>query len=508
MTEKNIQQSPDTSQSLAAVDLGSNSFHMIIARLADDGSIQVIDKIKEMVRLGAGLDKSNYLTDEAQARALDCLQRFGERLREVKANNVRIVGTNTLRVAKNSRKFLSRARELLGHNIEIISGIEEARLIYLGVSHSLALTGDKRLVIDIGGGSTECIIGQKFSPIKLESLYMGCVSMTQRFFPDGNLTKEQFKKANIAARIELERISFDYKRTGWDQAVGASGSIKSISNVLFEEGITDNRKITLPGLKKLRKILINAETLDSLTLNGLDDERKPVFVGGFIVLYAIFNALDIEEMDVSDGAVREGLIYDILGRIRHEDVRETTVLRLMERFSVDTDHANNVSNTAIELLKQVKKAWGLDQIKDYENVLRWAALLHESGLTIAHAGYHKHGAYLAQNSDMPGFSFQAQQILATLIRSHRQKFPVTDFSNLPEQHINATRYLAFILRIAVILHRNRENIDIPELEILVTENSMRMNFPVNWFEDHKLTHADLEQEQLHLVDTNLALEFS
>ena len=508
MLEKNIQNTPDTNQSLAAVDLGSNSFHMIITRLADDGSIQVIDKIKEMVRLGAGLDNTNNLSDEAQTRALDCLQRFGERLREVKASNVRIVGTNTLRIAKNSTQFLARARELLGHNIEIISGIEEARLIYLGVSHSLALTGDQRLVVDIGGGSTECIIGQQFSPIKLESLYMGCVNMTRRFFADGKLTKEQFKKANIAASVELEKITYNYKKTGWDQAVGASGSIKSISKVLFEEGITDNYKITLKALKKLEKILINFESIDTLSLKGLDDERKPVFIGGFVVLHALFKALDINEMDVSDGAVREGLIYDILGRIKQEDVRETTVVRFMERFSVDIEHANNVSTTAVNLFNKVKKEWNLDVIKDYENVLRWGALLHETGLTIAHAGYHKHGAYLTQNADMPGFSFQAQQIVAMLIRSHRQKFPVADFNSLPEQHISAARYLAFILRIAVILRRNRESVEVPDVNVFVTHNSMKLQFPEKWFKNHQLSRADLKQEQLHLVDTDFALEFS
>lgn len=491
---------------LAAVDLGSNSFHMIVARLTEDGSLLQIDKLKEMVRLGAGLDDKNILSEQAQQRALDCLERFGERLKEVKPRNIRIVGTNTLRKAKNSSTFIKKAQQLLGHSIDIISGIEEARLVYLGVSHTIATDDDKkRLVIDIGGGSTETIIGTRFSPILMESLFMGCVSMTMRYFADGQITEKQLRKADTYARQELERISYPFIKTGWDEVIGTSGSTRAIFDVIQAEGFEDS-KITKNAMEQIRERLLKSKYIEKIDLIGLTEERRPVFVGGFVVLNAIINSLNIQSIQTSDGALREGCLYDLLGRIKHEDVRENTVQRMIERYSIQSEHANNTTATADTIFKGLAKSWSIKKDK-YQNILRWAALLHEIGLTIAHAGYHKHGAYLAKNSDMPGFSFQDQQFLATLILTHRHKINLAQFDELPEKYIYPAMKLAIILRIAVILHRSRSEEPLPEIKFKAKSGALKIVFPDNWLDNHNLIHADLENEKKLLTKINFDLQF-
>lgn len=311
MAEHQIQ--PNTSsESFAAIDLGSNSFHMIVCRFSE-GELLVEDRLREMVRLGAGLDKERNLMPEIQERALACLENFGQRLSEIPTENIRAVGTNTLRSAKNSLEFILKAEQALGHPIEIISGVEEARLIYTGVAHGIGTDGQRRLVMDIGGGSTELIIGTGSTPQYMQSLYMGCVSMTRRFFSDGKITPKTFKKAEIAARMELEPVESTYLRLGWENAIGASGSIRSIRTVVREAGWSDEG-ITLDSLKSLRDAVIEAGYIDKLDFKGLSSERKPVFIGGVVVLLATFKALGIERMQVSDSALREGLIQELLGR--------------------------------------------------------------------------------------------------------------------------------------------------------------------------------------------------
>lgn len=493
---------------LAAVDLGSNSFHMIVARVSDDGSLKIIDRIKEMVRLGAGLDDKNTLIESAQQKALACLERFGQRLQGIPADNVRVVGTNTLRKAKNSAHFISLAQKKLGHSIHIISGMEEARLVYLGVSHTVFSNHDKkRLVIDIGGGSTETIIGSKFNPILMESLFMGCVSITKKFFSDGNITKKQLKKADIFARQELERISFPFCKLGWKQVIGTSGSIRSIANVIREEQFEEELKITDAAMQQIKTRLIDAKTIEHLHLKGLSQERHPVFIGGFVVLNAIIKSLNINEIDISDGALREGLLYDLIGRINHEDIRELTIKRMIERYSIQTDHIEQIARTAKTIYKKVSTDWGIAKSK-FENILRWASLLHEIGLTIAHAGYHKHGAYITKNADMPGFSFQDQQFLAALIYNHRQKYNVQQFETLPVKNIEPAKKIAIILRLAIILHRSQGNIPIDKINFKVDEDSLEIIFPKNWLEKHTLTYADLQHEKSLLEKVNFHLKLN
>lgn len=490
---------------LAAVDLGSNSFHMIVARILDDGSLQIVDRIKEMVRLGAGLDNKKYLSDESQIRALDCLNRFSQRIQDLSPENVRVVGTNTLRKAKNSKLFIKKAQKTLGYNIDIISGIEEARLVYLGVSHTIAADEGKRLVIDIGGGSTETIIGKKFTPILMESHYMGCVNMTRKFFSDGYITKKQLKKADIYIRRELERDLIPFAKEGWGQVIGTSGSIRSIASVIHEEGLAEGSKITLTALEQLHKRLISCQHIDKLKFAGLNEERRPVFIGGFVVLHSIVKSLGITEIITSDGALREGLLYDLLGRIKHEDVREITIQRMLERYSIQTDHVNNIAATANNIYKNVADSWKLNK-DNYKNLLHWSALLHEIGLTIAHAGYHKHGAYLAKNSDMPGFSFQDQLFLSALIQTQRNKYNIQEFESLPEKYIEPAKKLAIILRLAIILHRNRNDETLPDIDFKADNNSLAVSFPEKWMDSHTLTEADLEDEKNLLAKAGFKLK--
>lgn len=479
-----------TAQFLAAIDLGSNSFHMIIAELID-GELRMKDRLREMVRLAGGLDEEGNLDEASRQRALDCLQRFGQRLAGFPPGSVRAVGTNTLRKAR-SKGFLKEAQQALGHPIEIIAGVEEARLIYLGVAHGLPHSDDIRLVADIGGGSTEVILGRHFETLEKESLYMGCVSFSRRFFPEGKVTAKRMKKALIAARLEVQAIERDYRDIGWGQAVGASGTIKAVRDVVRANEWSDEG-ITYESLQRLADALVLAGNIDALSLKGLKEERLPVFCGGVAVLLALFEGLRIERMYVSDQALREGLIYDMLGRLRHEDVRERTIGMLSDRYLVDSSQAARVEQTALEAFTQVADKWLLQSESDSQ-LLHWAARLHEVGLAIAHSQYHKHGGYLLANSDLPGFTRREQQQLALLVRAHRRKLPLAEFSLQGEVEAERSLSLAILLRLAVLLHRSHSDEPLPPIKFSASEGGLTLRFPEGWLEAHPLTLADLEQE--------------
>ncbi len=496
-----IRKPPDT---VAAVDLGSNSFHLIVVRIIDS-RIHVVDRLKEMVRFAAGLDADNNLAPDACRRALDCLHRFGERVRQMPRDSVRIVGTNTLRRAKNAKDFLLEARAALGHPIEIISGIEEARLIYLGVAHSVADTPGRRLVVDIGGGSTELIIGERFEPLYMESLYMGCIGMTQAYFPDGRLNEEAWRRATIAARLELRPVAHLYRHVGWETSIGASGTLLAVAKAAREMGLCQDG-ITLEAVQGIRKAMFKAGEIDKLSLPGLAKDRAPVLPGGVAVLQAIMEGLKISHMTVSDGALREGLVYDLLGRIRHEDVRARTIEGIAKRFQIDIEHTKRVETTALSLFEQVAEAWQLDD-KHADN-LAWAARLHEIGLAIAHSQYHRHGGYLIENADMHGFSREEQQILAALVRGHRRRFSKLIFNQIPEESRDAIMRLAILLRLAVLLHRNRApRDDMVVQSITARDSSLEVSFPQGTLDQHPLTKADLESERNYLKAANFDLTF-
>ncbi len=489
---------------VAAIDLGSNSFHMVVARVVD-GQVLVVDRMREMVRLGAGLDASNRLTRAAQDAAIACLERFGQRLRGMSARNVRAVGTNTLRRARNAGEFLAAARRALGHPIEVIAGREEARLIYLGVAHGLAGVDGRRLVMDIGGGSTELIIGERFEPVCTESLHMGCVGMSREHFPDGAITRAGMRRAEIAARLELQPIESEYRQRGWQSAVGASGTILAAAAIVQAAGWNTDG-ITPEALRKLRDALFEAGHVERLRLSGLSRERAPVFPGGLAILLAAFDALGIQHMRVSESALREGLLYDLLGRIRHEDVRERAIQTLSTRYQIDKDQALRVERTARVCFTQAAPAWGLND--DDVDVLAWAARLHEIGLAVAHSQYHKHGAYLLENSDLPGFSHQEQKLLAILVRSHRRKFPSEAFDDPAEPVSGAAHRLCVLLRLAALLHRARANAPLPGFSLLPNAQHLYLKFPDGWLAEHPLTEADLHREAEYLKATKIKLRFS
>ena len=481
---------------VAAVDLGSNSFHMIVCSLKD-GKLQTIDRLKEMVRLASGLDKHNKLDKTTQERALACLERFGERVRNFPPGSVRIVGTNTLRMAKNSNEFILKAEKALGHPIHIISGIEEARLIYQGVANSLASNAKLRLVMDIGGGSTEYIIGSDDVPKTKESLNMGCVTVSNRFFKGGELSKKAFTRAVLFAEQKLEPFQDRFSYTQWDEAIGASGSLKAIDEVLAASEWSNNG-ITLEGLEKLVTHINNCKHINELKLPALSEERLPVFMGGVAIIYATFKTLGIQQMTVSDGALREGLIHDLLGRIYDHDTRSNTVDTLATHYHTDKKHALRIKQTIQFMLKQIDPSQTQEERKTVAQFLDWAAELHEIGRDIAHSQYHKHSAYIIENADLAGFSRQDQTLLATMVRIHRKKFSVSRFKSLPEPWNRYTPVLSIILRLAVVLHRNRHMLDLPDFEISIHKKQINLKFPENWLNQSPLTHADLQTEEDYL----------
>lgn len=435
----------DNQSLLASIDLGSNSFHLAVARL-DRDEIRKVLSLSDKVQLAAGLDGNGVLSDEAMKRGLDCLANFKQYLDAVATDKIRIVATNALRKAVNRDEFIKKANDLLPVPIEVIAGREEARLIYLGVSHTNASTA-QRLVIDIGGGSTEFIIGQGFEPIETESLQMGCVAFTKKFFLDGKITQKAVDNAMSATQTELLAIAKRYKKTGWDNVIGSSGTIKATNLAIIELGFGDF--ITLNGVKKLLKYLINLGTSDKIVLNGVKPHRRAVFVAGVAELYAIMIELGIDKIEYSDGALREGVMYDMLGRLSDEDVRDRSVLALMARYSVSQKQANLVASTAIRLFDKNKHTLLLSE-QDGE-LLAWAAKLHEIGLAISHSSYHEHSAYLLKFSDIFGFSKAEQDNLSFLARYHRRK--IKEDVSFVKKH--ALLPLLLILRLSVIAYQSR-----------------------------------------------------
>jgi len=489
-------------ESVAAIDLGSNSFHMIVARL-HEGQITKLDKLREMVRLGAGLDTDNNLTEEAIERALSCLARFNQRLSDLPKGCVRIIGTRTLRIATNTYKFQRLAEDILSHPIEIVSGIEEARLIYLGVAHGLDHDPPRpRLVIDIGGGSTELIIGESYLPKKLESLSMGCVSMSRKYFSKGLVTRKGTRKALLAVLQRLEPYENRFSQSNWDEAIGASGTIKAVGRILTNMNWCKD-EITFEALNKLVDYMIEKEDINTFDLPGLSSKRAAVFPGGVMVLAGLFSGLGIKTMKVSDSALREGIVYDMVGRIRHEDVRTHSVLQLAERFHVDLKQADLIKSTVRYLFLQVEEYWKCDE--EDAQFLKWSAQLHEIGLSIAHSQHHKHGAYIAEYADMSGFSRQEQQLLALFIRSHRGKLPTSQFKNHVGKKYRDLLHLAILLRLAVIFHRSRGATKIPEIKLIPNDSSLLLEFPPDWLDAHPLTQADLENEIEYLKSVEFEL---
>ncbi len=487
----------------AAIDLGSNSFHMIIAR-QQQGQLSMLDRMRESVRLAAGLDDDKKLTPEAQARALDCLERFGERIKNLEHTHVRAVGTSALRQARNGRSFLAKAAKALGHPIEVISGHEEARLIYLGVASDFADQHERRLAIDIGGGSTECIIGEGADIVQADSLHMGCVSFTMKFFGDGKIKRDLIKEAELAAGLELRSIKRRYKSIGWEAAVGSSGTILAVEQVLRTNGWSKDG-ITKKGLEKFQKALLSTGRIKDINIEGLEPDRAPVIIGGLVILMTAFDQFGLKSMRVATGALREGALYDMIGRFKHEDARDRTVNFLMHRYAIDRDQASRVERSAMGFLRQVTGAWELNNTPA-KQFLTWASRLHEIGLSIAYSGYHKHGGYLLTFTDMPGFSREEQQALATLVRTHRRKISDDLFEPLSPEYATMVKRLSVLMRLAVRLNRSRSPKALPDIMVTAHGNKVELKFPKGWLAAHPMTRTELdhEEERLGFIKVKLA----
>ncbi len=490
---------------VAAVDLGSNSFHMLVAR-ESDGQLQIVDRLRDAVRLAAGLDADRRLSADAESRALACLKRFGQRLRGIPEARVRVVGTNTMRRLADGGVFMRAAEKALGHEIEVISGVEEARLVYNGVTHGLGKADPRRLVVDIGGGSTELIIGRGADPKLMESTALGCVTHTQRFFADGAITRERMQEARLAARVELEFVERQYRDAGWDVAIGASGTVRGVWRVARGQGWVTER-ITREAVDRCVELTIRAGHASKIDFPGLREDRLPVFAGGLAVLAGVFDSLGIEAMETSEHALREGLIYDLLGRLADNDVRSRSVDGMATRYGVDREHAKEVERSALKLLEQVGDAWPLER-PVASRLLRWAALLHEIGLVIAHEGSHRHGEYMLRHAEMFGFSQTDQRLVAALVRLQRGKFAASALDDLPEAWQLTIRRLALLFRLAIVLHRSRApNMRIP-FALSVVGKQLKLSFKSGWLDQHPLTREDLELEAGYVAAAGFKLRFS
>lgn len=508
MSSKNIEQFEDTdngkSDVYAAIDLGSNSFHMMIAE-PEGSSIRKVDSLRMPTRLGAGLDENKRLKPETLKMALDALSQYAERLRDVPRKNIRMVGTNTLRRATNRDEFMRQAKETLGVPIQIISGREEARLIYTAVSHTFPDSSRQRLVLDIGGGSTEMVVGKGFDPLLMESVNMGCVSYTGQFLSgDQGITAITMKRATIEAELELQPLKVAYKECGWDEVIGCSGTIKAASRMLAELGITDGA-ITKDGLKRLVKEIVKAGSVAAMNLESISESRVQVVAGGLAILRAIMKTLNIEVMQASQVALREGLVFEMLGKAHHVDIQSQTLSNLSQRYSIDERQARRVELTSTKLFHHVADTWNLEIDSDLP-LLIWAARLHELGMGVAHTQYHKHGAYILENSDLLGFTLAEQTALALLVRFHRRKIDHSAFDGLPEGERDKLLRLLGLLRLAALLHRGRYDESLDEVNVRIKEGQITVVAPQSWLDSHPLTHAELQAEAERLMHVDIQLK--
>lgn len=485
----------------AAIDLGSNSFHMLIVRFTEE-RIEIIDRVKEMVQIARGLKSSGNLDEEAQTRALECLNRFSERLREIPEAQIRAVGTKTLRAARNSKAFLKAAEKSLGVPIQIISGYEEARLVYHGLSHTVTNDYDQRLVIDIGGGSTEFIIGKGYDTYCMESLSLGCVTYTENFELDPDkLSAKAMHRAYVTACGKLEQIRKTYMEKGWQVTYGTSGTMRAIAELLGSED--GGAVISRAALDAFIKKSTDAKVLVAPEIASL---RRQVLPAGLAILQAIFDQLQIDKIHVADATLKEGLIYDNIGRFSNHDSRVLTVNQLHNKYRIDTQQAEAVSITALHLWRQLENPAVLSGVSRTK-ILDWSARLHEIGLSISHTSHHLHGYYILRHSDLAGFGRYEQYIMANLVRSHRKKIVSSRLDELDKEALEAFFPLLFCLRIATLVHRRREYTHIlPKLT--VTEGGYVLEFDGKWLDDHPLTRASLEQEIHHLNKINIKMSFS
>ncbi|MFW5815669.1 MAG: exopolyphosphatase, partial [Wenzhouxiangella sp.] len=485
--------------------LGSNSFHMLVAR-AEHDELRVIDRIKEMVRLGGGLDEHGNLDRTTRETALRCLARFGQRLTGIPAANVRAVGTQTFRRLRQPAAFLVVAETALGCPIDIVSGREEARLVYTGVSQGMPAAAARRLVIDIGGGSTELVAGEAVDPELAESLAFGCVATTREAFPDGRITPERWRRAKRRILGALRPYSARFLAYGWDQAVGSSGTMRAVDAMIRQLHPDRPAGFSREDLIELRSHVFAAGHVEKLSLAGLSERRRPVIAGGLVILDALMKGLAIERLQASQFALREGLLYDLMGRLGHQDPRDKTINAMAIRYECDLDQADRVCDWVRAAFEQIGADWKLTAA--HRDLLLWAARLHEIGLTIAHDHYPAHSAYIVEHADMPGFGRQEQALMAALVGLQRDRPDLERIHRLPPRlHHSSTRMLV-LLRLAVLMSRARSDADFCDFAIRAgKKNRLHLSLPPDWLESHPLTAQDLaeEAEYLQTLDCSLRL---
>lgn len=490
MSNDTLTSSPLPEQYYAAVDLGSNSFHLVIVRVTH-GCVHIVGKVKQKVRLAAGLDQDLKLDELSMERGWKCLETFAERLQDIPPTNIRIVATATLRLARNASAFLTKAESILGHAIDVISGEEEARQIYLGVAYTSANQGNS-LVIDIGGASTEVIVGKDFSPLKLASLDMGCVTFMERYFQQGKLSRQNFDTAMAAARAQVNQIVADYKTFRWRQCLGASGTPQAVTEIMVAQGINDN--IRLSYLQDLMRQCVEYGSLEELDIKGLSEARRAVFPSGLAILRVLFEELGIEQMQISGGALREGLIYGMLENIHHHDIRLQTLESLILRFHIEEEQAHRVAETALALYRQLPQSDLFCQV-DAEGILLAAAKLHEIGLHIDYKLSHRHGSYILSHVAMPGYNKLQRDSVRDLILSHRQDIDLQPFSLYQEEVASVLKTLCRLLRIAYVLSIRRKNNLLPAIELNLDGDAITLRFPDGWLKSHPLLDAELANER-------------
>lgn len=489
-------------QTIAAIDLGSNSFHLSIVRVVD-GTMQPLVRDKRMVQLAQGLDKNDRLTDEAMLRGLEVLRSFAETIQELNSNSVRAVATFTLRKAKNRNEFLRLARKFMPVPIEVISGDEEARLIYQGVAHTTHLEG-RRLIIDIGGGSTEFSIGEQFNLLQLASLPLGCVTYTKRWFANGKIRKKAFRACELAASQRLEIIDRRFKNTGWESAIGCSGTAKSVAQYWEANHGSFDGIIRAEMLEQIRNEMIALGHVDQIT--GIEEHRRSVMPAGVAILEAIFQRLDVKEMSLSESALREGVLYELTERMQHEDIRERTIRSLAVRYDIDGAQVERVKQTAKDLLKGIEAEEKTEEWLQAEKIIEWAAELHEIGLHINRRGIQEHSSYIIGNTELPGFSREEQDILALLLKHYRKGFKRKAFADFTLYNKKTLVLMVAILRIAVRLNIRRLDDARPSINALIKKNRIELSFPEKWLEENSVIHSDLRNEAEILKANKLKLK--
>ncbi|TLU65402.1 guanosine-5'-triphosphate,3'-diphosphate pyrophosphatase [Thalassotalea litorea] len=486
----------------AVIDLGSNSFHMMISRLVAD-SVQVVDRVKRKVRLASGLDENNHLDPKSMARGWECLSFFAERLQDIPPENIQIVATATLRLAQNASDFISRAQSILGHDIKVISGEEEARLIYLGVAHT-TISQNNRLVIDIGGASTELIVGQGFEPQLMQSLAMGCVTFNQKFFAEQTYTEQAFAAAEHQAEQILSPVAQAFRQASWESTLGVSGTLQAITEVLSAQGRLPI--ITMAKLQELKLQAIDCGDLKHLNITGLVNERKPVFVSGLAILTALFRILGIDELQLAGGAIREGLLYELLPNMRNMNIRIRTLNALVARFNIDERQAYRVADIADQACQQLRASWQLPQ--HYRSILQSACVLHEIGLQLEYKGNKQHAVYILQHADLAGFSTPERLLLCALVGNYKTDLNMALVKRQTFAELGSAYQLLAILRLSVILSKRRKDDVMPEFALAGIDKTLQLTLPDAWLQRHPLMSAELKQEIVDIAKLNIDLSIA